>query len=179
MPERYGAPFWEQGSSPAPTRVRTRLSTTPDGDKAIAKRFPDDVRRNVFLQKCHGPAVALADLDQGGEQAVTKALLDVHARIDTAWDRLPKNLQTLADLGPLRVLECFVDWLGEQEWISRRGPSMFTNEKLFTSFYREYMQNLGIHAGDYTGPDGRTSASTPGTTRGLTGGRRGRRARVF
>lgn len=119
--------------------ANTTITASPEA--LINKRF-SGVLADAFTRDCFHPALTMTDLDKGGEAGVVKALIERYERIDLDWEHLPRSQQTVTDLGPMTVLERFVEWLGDQSWVTNRRPSMFTNEALYTQFYRGYREGL-------------------------------------
>jgi len=121
-------------------------SSVQDVEKLINTKFTG-ILRDSFIQDCYEPAEAIVDFDgKDGHYTLADALIDRYDQINFRWEKLPPNHQTMAELGPMTVLAQYVTWLGDQEWITNRRPSMFSNDTLFSQFYKEYTRKLGLRS---------------------------------
>ncbi len=126
------------GHSPNPTKQR---SISP---KRIIKQQFGSLSGN-FEKSCYLPAKDLIPnlQDKADKAELAKILIDRFKTIDQKWDTLPPEKKSLSDLGPMTVLQRFIEWLGDQDWITNKDPRIFRNDKIFNSFYSEYVRNIG------------------------------------
>jgi len=126
------------GYSPNPTKQR---SISPK--RIIKQQFGS--LSGSFEKSCYLPAKDLIPnlQDKADKAELTKALIDRFKKIDKQWDTLPPEKKSLSDLGPMTVLQRFIEWLGDQDWITNKDPRIFRNDKIFNSFYSEYVRNIG------------------------------------
>ena len=123
----------------SPNQLPTNI---PSPKKLIQQEFRS--LSNSFEKTCYIPAKALMpDLDKIGKAELAKSLIDRFKVIDQKWDILPPEKKSLSDLGPMTVLQRFIEWLGDQDWITNKDPRIFRNDKIFNSFYSEYVRNIG------------------------------------
>ena len=126
------------GYSPNPTKQR---SISPK--RIIKQQFGS--LSGSFEKSCYLPAKDLIPNLQGkaDKAELAKSLIDRFKVIDQKWDTLPPEKKSLSDLGPMTVLQRFIEWLGDQDWITNKDPRIFRNDKIFNSFYSEYVRDIG------------------------------------
>jgi len=106
--------------------------------KIIRDHFKDKDLAGFFYNNCYPPAKNLFSPEKNTEGKLAKALLFLHSEITEKQEReLPKDLWGLMP-GPMDLVIAYVEWIGENDWITNLTPNMLDiSHTLFERFRRD------------------------------------------
>ncbi len=134
--ERAGALVLGESASPP----KEKPSASPQ--KILRSHFPNSTLRKAFVNSCYKPARALfSSGSQNGASELAEVLSQFHFRIaDIQGQHFTNDMrQSLPEYSPMSVVQAYLSWIGDNDWIVHRKPSLLnTNHKLFRNFCREW-----------------------------------------
>ena len=102
----------------------------------IASSFKSKDMRKIFIRHCWKPAKALMNLEGTSHAKVARNLCELYNFILAEQGRAPEHMIMVLP-GPTQIIQDYIQWLDDNDWIQGRGPDLFKGHaSLFSRFRR-------------------------------------------
>jgi len=129
-----------QGGAPAKETL-PKASKCCRPEDIIAKAFPNRYSQDRFLKYCFHPAVrTMAGSDPKQNMQLARNLITLYQHIA---DQQSKTRDNDHRWEPIKIIQYYVDWIDEQDWITSKGAYLFApGATVFDRQFRTEMAEL-------------------------------------
>ena len=148
--KKWTGVFPEEETKPAATSTAPmrKLNHRQPSD-IIADAFPNELTQATFTKTIFRPAMKTLD-SKDTVQAIqlAKNLVALFLSIQEKQKQIPRNDHRW---GPMKIIQYYVDWLDEQDWITSKGAYLYAPGA--TVFERQFITAMiDLHMPDYRNP---------------------------